>query len=56
MLLTTFKNPSMPSSQNTLKSYDSYELSLFEADGITKISDMDSTDQLTNKKMPLLQL
>ena len=37
-----------------LKAYDSYELVLFEADGTTKISAMDSIDQLNGKKMPLV--
>ena len=37
-----------------LKAYDSYELVLFEADGTTKISAMDSIDQLNEKKMPLV--
>ena len=37
-----------------LKAYDSYELVLFEADGTTKISAMDSIDQLDEKKMPLV--
>ena len=37
-----------------LKAYDSYELVLFEADGITKISAMDTIDQLNGKKMPLV--
>jgi hypothetical protein len=37
-----------------LKAYDSYELVLFEADGTTKISLMDSIDQLEGKKMPLV--
>ena len=37
-----------------LKAYDVAELVLFEADGITKISTMDSIDQLNGKKMPLV--
>ena len=37
-----------------LKAYDSYELVLFEADGTTKISAMDSIDKLEGKKMPLV--
>jgi len=37
-----------------LKAYDSYEIVLFEADGTTKISAMDSIDQLNEKKMPLV--
>jgi len=37
-----------------LKAYDSYELVLFEADGTTKISAMDSIDQLNGKKKPLV--
>jgi hypothetical protein len=37
-----------------LKAYDSYELVLFEADGTTKISAMDSIDQLNENKMPLV--
>lgn len=35
-----------------LKAYDSYELILFETDGTTKISAMDSIDQLNEEKMP----
>ena len=37
-----------------LKQYDVAELVLFEADGTTKISAMDSIDQLNGKKMPLV--
>ncbi len=37
-----------------LEAYDSYDLSLFEADGTTKISAMDSIETLTDKKMPLV--
>jgi hypothetical protein len=37
-----------------LKQYDVAELVLFEADGTTKISAMDSIDQLEGKTMPLV--
>ncbi|KAJ1339360.1 hypothetical protein BSLG_006014 [Batrachochytrium salamandrivorans] len=37
-----------------LKQYDVAELVLFEADGTTKISAMDSINQLDEKKMPLV--
>jgi hypothetical protein len=37
-----------------LKAYDPSEIALFEADGTTKISAMDSIDQLNEKKMPLV--
>ena len=39
-----------------LKSYESYELSLFEAGGSTIISNMDSIETLTEKKKPLVVL
>ena len=34
--------------------YDAYELSIFEADGTTKISPMESIDQLSDMKMSLV--
>ncbi|EGF76805.1 hypothetical protein BATDEDRAFT_28302 [Batrachochytrium dendrobatidis JAM81] len=49
--LSAIKTTTFP---RVLKQYDVAELVLFEADGTTKISAMDSINQLDEKKMPLV--
>lgn len=49
-----FKDSIKAKFYRVLKDYDAYELNLFEADGTTTISAMDSIDVLYEKKMPLV--
>ena len=52
--IDVFKKSIKATFSRKLNAYDAYEISLFEANGTSKISAMDPIEHLNDKKMPLI--